>query len=125
MNRPIRRKASGLGKESSTAGKGNRGRENYSNFSALGGQSAPFRASDLHILLTAADEKIPLSMGHVNNKPQHIVFCLHSRHLLSKPREFPVESAKSLAGCGFARPSRARFMRQRMIAGRFQPCIPA
>jgi len=24
--------------------------------------------------LTAADEKIPLSMVHVNNKPQHLVF---------------------------------------------------
>jgi hypothetical protein len=28
---------------------------------------------------TAADEKIPLSMVHVNLKPQHLVFSLHSR----------------------------------------------
>jgi hypothetical protein len=28
---------------------------------------------------TAADEKIALSMVHVNSKPQHLVFSLHSR----------------------------------------------
>jgi hypothetical protein len=44
-------------------------------------------------LFKAADEKIPLSVGHVNNKPQHIVFCCHFPHPPSKPRHSPVESA--------------------------------
>jgi hypothetical protein len=35
-------------------------------------------------LFNAADEKIPLSMVHVNKKPQHLVFSLHSRHLPAK-----------------------------------------
>jgi hypothetical protein len=35
-------------------------------------------------LFNAADEKIPLSVGHVNKKPQHLVFCLYSPHLPSK-----------------------------------------
>jgi hypothetical protein len=34
--------------------------------------------------LTAADEKIPLSVVLVNKKPQHIVFCLFLGHPLSK-----------------------------------------
>jgi hypothetical protein len=51
--------------------------------------------------ITAADEKIPLSVVQVNNKPQHLVFCLHSRHLLSKQREMPVESSNGLTGRGF------------------------
>ena len=44
--------------------------------------------------ITAADEKIPLSVEHVNNKPQHLVFCWHFAHLLSKHRHLPVESSK-------------------------------
>jgi hypothetical protein len=42
----------------------------------------------------AADEKIPLSMVRVNNKPQHLVFCWYFAHLLSKHRHLPVESCK-------------------------------
>lgn len=34
-------------------------------------------------------------MVHVNRKPQHIVFCLHSRHLSSKQRDLAVESSQS------------------------------
>jgi hypothetical protein len=30
--------------------------------------------------ITAADEKIPLSVVRVNKKPQYLVFCLHSPH---------------------------------------------
>jgi ACR3 family arsenite efflux pump ArsB len=48
----------------------------------------------LYSPLTAADEKIPLSVVRVNNKPQHIVFCWYFAHLLSKPRHLPVESRK-------------------------------
>ncbi|MGA8731167.1 MAG: hypothetical protein WB608_20585 [Terracidiphilus sp.] len=33
---------------------------------------------------TAAVEKIPLSVVHVNRKPQHLVFCSHLRALASK-----------------------------------------
>jgi hypothetical protein len=43
-------------------------------------------------LLTAADEKIPLSVVHVNNKPQYIVFLLQSLHLLRKHGQSSVES---------------------------------
>jgi hypothetical protein len=46
-------------------------------------------------LFKAADEKIALSMVHVNKKPQHLVFCLHSRHQASKHGTLPVESSKS------------------------------
>jgi hypothetical protein len=48
----------------------------------------------LYSPLTAADEKIPLSVVRVNNKPQHLVFCWHFAHLLSKHRHLPVESRK-------------------------------
>jgi len=44
---------------------------------------------------TAADEKIPLSMVRVNNKPQHLVFCSHFMHLFSKHCDLSVESFKS------------------------------
>jgi hypothetical protein len=41
---------------------------------------------------TAADEKIPLSMVHVNSKPQHLVFWSHTRHPIPKQGQLPVES---------------------------------
>jgi hypothetical protein len=44
--------------------------------------------------ITAADEKIPLSMVHVNKKPQYLVFCLHFPHQPSKYSHLPVESSK-------------------------------
>ena len=43
---------------------------------------------------TAADEKIPLSMVHVNRKPQYLVFCLRSLHLPAKHGQLPVESSR-------------------------------
>jgi hypothetical protein len=43
-------------------------------------------------LFTAADENLPLCMVRVKNKPQHLVFCSHFPHLLSKPRHLPVET---------------------------------
>ena len=42
----------------------------------------------------AADEKIPLSVVLVKKKPQYLVFCYHSGHLLAKQRGLPVESRK-------------------------------
>jgi len=44
-------------------------------------------------LFTAADENLPLCMVRVKNKPQHLVFCSHFPHLLSKPRHLPVETS--------------------------------
>jgi hypothetical protein len=59
--------------------------------------AAPWRSiapAFLYSPLTAADEKIPLSMVRVNNKPQHLVFCWYFAHLLSKHRHLPVESRR-------------------------------
>jgi hypothetical protein len=64
-----------------------------------------FYADSRYSLLKAADEKIALSVVYVNNKPLHLVFCSHSRHLFSKQRGFAVESAKGLAECGVWRGS--------------------
>src|ERR1035437_4216742 len=50
-----------------------------------GVRTKPFRA---------ADEKIPLSVVLVKKKPQYLVFCYHSGHLLAKQRGLPVESCK-------------------------------
>lgn len=44
--------------------------------------------------IKAAVAKIPLSVGQVNKKPLHLVFCLCSRHQITKRRDLPVESAK-------------------------------
>jgi hypothetical protein len=48
--------------------------------------------------LTAAVEKIPLSVVLVNKKPQHIVFCLFLGHPLSKHWRLPVESSRQPCG---------------------------
>jgi hypothetical protein len=40
---------------------------------------------------TAADEKIPPSVVHVNTEPQHLVFCSHFGHLVAQHQPF---------GCG-------------------------
>ena len=61
---------------------------------------AGFSAHSRYSLFKAADGKIALSVVHVNNKPQHIVFCLHSPHLFSKQRRLLVESANGLGECG-------------------------
>jgi len=42
----------------------------------------------------AADEKITLSVVQVNNKPQHLVFCLYFLHHDSKYWDLAVESSK-------------------------------
>jgi hypothetical protein len=67
----------------------------------LSGLSAGLRAEVRYNPFTAADEKIPLSMEQVNNKPLHLVFCSHSRHSLHKQREMSVESVNGRAGRGF------------------------
>jgi hypothetical protein len=43
-------------------------------------------------LFTAADEKIPLPVVQVNNKPQYLVFQTQIRHPSPKHRHLPVES---------------------------------
>jgi hypothetical protein len=61
-------------------------------------RSAAFRrpgVSLVYSLFTAADEKITLSVVQVNNKPQHLVFCLHFVHSGSKYRDFAVESSQT------------------------------
>jgi hypothetical protein len=44
--------------------------------------------------ITAADEKIPLSVVHVNKKPQYLVFSVHTGHPVAKHWELPVESSE-------------------------------
>jgi hypothetical protein len=43
-------------------------------FLFLNGLPTAFHAGVHYNLLTAADEKIPLPVVHVNNKPQYLVF---------------------------------------------------
>jgi hypothetical protein len=59
-------------------------------WTAAGGSSRRFRYNPI----TAADEKIPLSVVHVNKKPQYLVFSPHSGHLVAKHWQSPVESSK-------------------------------
>jgi hypothetical protein len=47
-------------------------------------QAAVYGGLQRYSPFTAADEKIPLSLGPVNRKPQHLVFLGHLRHLMSK-----------------------------------------
>jgi hypothetical protein len=70
-------------------------------FSSLGGFPTGSCVDTRYSLIKAADGKIPLSVVHVNNKPQHIVFCLHSPHLFSKQRRLLVESPNGLGERGF------------------------
>jgi hypothetical protein len=51
-------------------------------------------ASFRYSLVKVADEKIPLSVVQVNNKPQYLVFWSHSQHLVVKHGHLPVESSK-------------------------------
>jgi hypothetical protein len=55
----------------------------------------------LYSPFTAVDEKIPLSMGQVNSKPQYLVFSSHFQYRLAKSSthsrnsaNIAVESAK-------------------------------
>ena len=71
-------------------------------FSTHRGSPSAYFHGDFHYSpFKAADEKIPLSMVRVNNKPQHLVFCWCFTHLLSKHCRLPVESRKQpcLARC--------------------------
>ena len=64
-------------------------------FSTQRDSPAPSLSGVFHYsLFRAADEKIPLSVVRVNNKPQHLVFCWCFAHLLPKQRHLPVESRK-------------------------------
>jgi hypothetical protein len=46
-------------------------------FDVPGGPSGGLPTGFVNSPFTAADEKIPLSMVHVNSKPQYLVFSLH------------------------------------------------
>jgi hypothetical protein len=56
----------------------------YENSGCLGVLTPVFRYNPV----TAADEKIPLSMVHVNSKPQYLVFSLCLPHPVSKYGQF-------------------------------------
>jgi hypothetical protein len=60
---------------------------------SFNGLPAAIHAGSRYGLLTAADEKIPLPVVQVNNKPQYLVFQGHLRHPSSKQRHLPVESS--------------------------------
>jgi hypothetical protein len=74
----------------------------YREFSSLSGLSeAPSLRSSLEFVyshITAADEKIPLSVVDVNKKPQYLVFSLHFGYPVSKQRQLVVESCGSSGG---------------------------
>jgi hypothetical protein len=57
-----------------------------------------FHAGKHYNPLTAADDKVTLSVVLVNKKPQYLVFCYHSAHPLPKQRQLPVESCKQPCG---------------------------
>ena len=59
-------------------------------WTADGGSSSRLR----HNPITAADEKIALSVVHVNKKPQYLVFSAHTGHLVAKHWQLSVESSK-------------------------------
>jgi hypothetical protein len=63
-------------------------------FSSLSGFSGGASRRVRYSLFKAADEKVPLSVVRVNNKPQYLVFCSHSLNLPSKHGDLPVESSK-------------------------------
>jgi hypothetical protein len=53
---------------------GKPGMRNYREHRFVGGLPVALHAGPLYNLLTAADEKIPLPVVQVNNKPQYLVF---------------------------------------------------
>ncbi len=69
--------------------------------------------------VTAADEKIPLSMVHVNTKPQYLVFCLLLRHLDSKYGQFACgELTAAPQSAGSHVPDAAKTMQSHGLATR-------
>jgi hypothetical protein len=68
------------------------------NSELTGGLTPVFRYNPL----TAADEKIPLSVVHVNSKPQYLVFCLPLPHPVTKYGQFACgELEEPASGAGF------------------------
>jgi hypothetical protein len=68
------------------------------NFIVLAALRRRFHAGNHYNPLTAADDKVTLSVVLVNKKPQYLVFCYHSAHPLPKQRQLPVESSKQACG---------------------------
>jgi hypothetical protein len=94
ISSPIRQAWHGWARVEAYAKNGKRGLV-YREFSSLCELPKAIRARIHFNPITAADEKIPLSVGDVNNKPQYLVFSLHSPHLVRKYRQSPVESSKA------------------------------
>jgi hypothetical protein len=94
-NRPAWRKSAWLGSTLDVLKQNRkRGKGNACVFSSLERLPAVRHAGFRYNPFTAADEKVPLSVVQVNNKPQYLVFSLHSAHPLSKHGHLPVESSK-------------------------------
>lgn len=71
----------------------------------------------LYSPFTAADEKIPLSIGQVNSKPQYLVFSSHLQHPPAKPGQ---------PACGKPEmPCRTRLLRQKTASNPVQTRVPA
>jgi hypothetical protein len=79
---PLAGAIASAGEASTTHGK--RGVKAIDSWSPEDGARAP-PPGLLYSPFTAADEKIPLSIGQVNNKPQHLVFSSHLQHPFAKP----------------------------------------
>ncbi|MGB0063817.1 MAG: hypothetical protein WBP85_05170 [Terracidiphilus sp.] len=69
-------------------------REFAASFENLAAGERPSGPVLRYSLITAADEKIPLSVVHVNNKPQYLVFSWYLEHPLSKHGCLTVETRK-------------------------------
>jgi hypothetical protein len=81
---------------------------------------AVFQPRQRYNPFTAADEKIALSVVHVNNKPQYLVFCCHLRHPFHKQRELPVESAGRPCGTRISAVKNTLFIRRGGVFRRFK-----
>jgi hypothetical protein len=86
------RPGSGLGRAQAQPEK-SRGISYWDNLS-FNGLPEALHSSARYNPLTAADEKIPLPVVHVKNKPQYLVFRCHSLHRFAKHGHLPVESSK-------------------------------
>lgn len=89
----------------------------------LHGLPADRRAWLGYSCFTAADEKIPLSVVQVNNKPQYLVFCWRSRHLPLKRLYLSVESVNGLARCGLPSLALPQTLCKLELAALFSPSL--
>ena len=83
MKNPLSASAICLGRGSLDNATGKRERSNNCGPRQIGKSVLP--PGFLYSPFTAADEKIPLSIGQVNSKPQYLVFSSHLQHPPAKP----------------------------------------